>query len=120
MIGNDSLFRAILIGLNNDFRHRTVDSKQVEAYFSQKAQLNLSLVFDQYLRSTTIPVLEYQIDRGKIRLRFRNCIDNFQMPVRWGQRQLTITTQWTETTIDEDSDPQQLDGNYYWTLRSIG
>jgi hypothetical protein len=42
------------------------------------------------------------------------------MPIRWGQRQLTITTQWSETPINEDSDPQQLDGNYYWTLRRIG
>jgi aminopeptidase N len=120
MIGNDSIFRAILVGLNNDFRHRTVDSKQVETYLSQKAKLDLSVVFDQYLRSTTIPVLEYKMDQGKIRLRFSNCIDNFQMPIRWGQRQLTITTQWSETPINEDSDPQQLDGNYYWTLRRIG
>jgi hypothetical protein len=92
----------------------------VETYLSQKAKLDLSVVFDQYLRSTTIPVLEYKMDQGKIRLRFSNCIDNFQMPIRWGQRQLTITTQWSETPINEDSDPQQLDGNYYWTLRRIG
>jgi aminopeptidase N len=120
MIGNDSVFRAILTGLNKDFRHRTVDSRQVESYIAQKARMDLSVIFDQYLRSTTIPVLEYQIDQGKVRLRFSNCLDNFGMPVRWGQRQLTITTQWTETTINEGSDPQQLEGNYYWTLRRIG
>jgi aminopeptidase N len=119
MIGNDSVFRAILVGLNNDFRHRTVDTKQVENYFSQKAALDLTKVFDQYLRSTTIPVLEYQIGEGKIRLRFSNCIDNFKMPVRWGQRQLTLSTQWTETSIDDKSKPEELDGNYYWTLRRI-
>ena len=61
MIGNDSIFRAILTGLNKDFRHRTVDSKQVETYFSEKSKLDLSPVFDQYLRSTSIPTLEYQI-----------------------------------------------------------
>jgi aminopeptidase N len=119
MIGNDSLFRSILIGLNTDFRHSTVDSRQVEQYIAKKAQLDLSLIFDQYLRSTTIPVLEYQLDQGKIRFRFRNCIDNFKMPVRWGQRQLTFSTQWTETSMDESSDPLSLDGNYYWTLRRI-
>jgi hypothetical protein len=41
------------------------------------------------------------------------------MPVRWGQRQLTFSTQWTETSMDESSDPLSLDGNYYWTLRRI-
>lgn len=119
MIGNDSLFRSILRGLNTDFRHRTVDSKQVEAYIAEKAQLDLSVIFDQYLRSTTIPVLEYQVDQNKIRFRFRNCIDNFHMPVRWGKRQLYLSTQWTETNRDENSNPEELDGNYYWTLRRI-
>ncbi|NDF99799.1 MAG: hypothetical protein EB101_12995, partial [Chitinophagia bacterium] len=101
MIGNDSIFRAILTGLNKDFRHRTVDSKQVETYFSEKSKLDLSPVFDQYLRSTSIPTLEYQIDQNKIRLRFQNCLDTFHMPVRWGQRQIMINTQWTETSRDQ-------------------
>lgn len=119
MIGNDSIFRAILTGLNKDFRHRTVDSKQVETYFSEKSKLDLSPVFDQYLRSTSIPILEYQIDQNKIRLRFQNCLDTFHMPVRWGQRQIMITTQWTETSLEGNLDPQALDGNYYWTLRRV-
>jgi hypothetical protein len=119
MIGNDSIFRTILTGLNKDFRHRTVDSKQVETYFSEKSKLDLSPVFDQYLRSTSIPTLEYQIDQNKIRLRFQNCLDTFHMPVRWGQRQIMINTQWTESSLEGNLDPQVLDGNYYWTLRRV-
>lgn len=119
MIGNDSIFRAILTGLNKDFRHRTVDSKQVETYFSEKSKLDLTPVFDQYLRTTSIPILEYQIDQNKIRLRFQNCLDTFHMPVRWGQRQIMINTQWTETSLEGNLDPQVLDGNYYWTLRRV-
>jgi aminopeptidase N len=119
MIGNDTLFRSILLGLNKDFRHRTVDSKEVEHYIAQKANMDLSVIFDQYLRSTTIPVLEYQQSNGKIKFRFQNCISEFRMPVRWGQRQLTIATQWTDWTGDGDNDIQLLDGNYYWTIRRV-
>lgn len=119
MIGNDTLFRSILLGLNKDFRHRTVDSKEVEQYIALKANIDLSVIFDQYLRSTTIPVLEYQQNNGKIKFRFQNCISEFQMPVRWGQRQLTVSTQWTDWTGDGDTDIQLLDGNYYWTIRRV-
>jgi aminopeptidase N len=119
MIGNDSLFRSILLGLNRDFRHRTVDTKDVESYISTKAKRDFSVIFDQYLRSTTIPVLEYQQTQGQIKFRFQNCIDQFQMPVRWGEQQLTLSTQWTTWPGNPDKDVQLLDGNYYWTLRRV-
>ena len=119
MIGNDSLFRSILLGLNRDFRHRTVDTKDVESYISTKAKRDFSVIFDQYLRSTTIPVLEYQQTQGQIKFRFQNCIDQFQMPVRWGEQQLTLSTQWNTWPGNPDKDVQLLDGNYYWTLRRV-
>lgn len=49
VIDNDSVFRNILRGLNKDYR--TVDSKEVEAYFSKKSGKDLSKIFDQYLRT---------------------------------------------------------------------
>jgi hypothetical protein len=30
-----------------------------------------------------------------------------------------INTQWTETSLEGNLDPQVLDGNYYWTLRRV-
>jgi hypothetical protein len=77
------------------------------------------VIFYQYLRSTTIPVLEYQQTQGQIKFRFQNCIDQFQMPVRWGEQQLTLSTQWTTWPGNPDKDVQLLDGNYYWTLRRV-
>ena len=55
VINDDEKFRQILRGLNKDFYHQTVDSKQVEAYISEKSGIDLSKVFDQYLRTTVIP-----------------------------------------------------------------
>ena len=42
-----------LRGLNKDFYHKTVSSKQVEDYLSIKLNRDLSF-FDQYLRDTKI------------------------------------------------------------------
>jgi aminopeptidase N len=52
-INNDTLFRNILRGLNKDFYHQSVTSKQVEEYFSTKSGFDFSKVFDQYLRTDT-------------------------------------------------------------------
>ena len=49
VINDDSLFRKILRGLNQEFQHKTVDSKDVEAYFSQVSGKDLSKIFDQVL-----------------------------------------------------------------------
>ena len=89
IIGNDEKFRQILRGLNKDFYHQTVTSKEIENYISKKSGYNLSKVFDQYLRTTQIPTLEYYFvadkkDKSRLRLYFRwiDCIKGFDMPVR--------------------------------------
>jgi aminopeptidase N len=61
IINNDEKFRQILRGLNASFYHKTVNSKDVEEYISKQSGIDLSRVFDQYLRTVKIPVLEYKI-----------------------------------------------------------
>ena len=46
IINNDSLFRNILSGLNKDYYHKTVDSKDIENYISRKSGIDFSEVFD--------------------------------------------------------------------------
>jgi aminopeptidase N len=82
IIDNDEKFRKILRGLNSEYFHKTVDTKDVEAYISKEAGKNFSKVFDQYLRSTKIPVFEYAVDKGNITYRWTNCVKGFNMPVK--------------------------------------
>lgn len=86
---NDEKFRQMLRGLNKDFYHQTVTTKQVEDYISKKAGKDLSKVFDQYLRTTQIPALEYYFiadekNKSKMRLYFRwiDCMKGFNLPVK--------------------------------------
>ncbi len=81
IINNDSLFRKILRGLNKTFYHQTVTSAQVEQYISINSKINFSKVFDQYLRSVNVPILEYKVDGYAVSYRFTNCIKGFTMPV---------------------------------------
>jgi aminopeptidase N len=91
VMNDDEKFRKILRGLNKTFYHQTVTSKQVEEYISKNSGKDLSKVFDQYLRTTMIPTLEYKMEkarpddpvgRGNLLYRWGNCVKGFNMPVK--------------------------------------
>ncbi len=82
VINNDSLFRSILQGLNREFRYQTVTSHQVEHYISRRAGKDFSKIFDQYLRTTSIPVFEYRPVSGGVAYRYTQCVPGFNLPLR--------------------------------------
>jgi aminopeptidase N len=82
IINDDEKFRNILRGLNKTFYHKTVTTKQIENYISNQSATNFSKVFDQYLRTTDVPVLEYKITKGNLSYRWTNCVKGFNMPVK--------------------------------------
>lgn len=82
IINNDKKFRSILRGLGSTFYHQTVTSKQIEDYISKQSGINFSKVFDQYLRTTKVPDLEYKTMKGRLYYRWGNCIPGFNMPVK--------------------------------------
>ena len=43
--------------------------------------IDLSKVFDQYLRDIRVPIFEYEITNGELKYRWNNVIDGFDMPV---------------------------------------
>lgn len=108
VINDDEKFRQILRGLNKDFFHQTVTSKQVEEYISQKSGKDLSKIFDQYLRTTQIPVLELKAEAGKIKFKWTNCMAGFNMPVK------LTNGQWLNATTSEQK--IKLEGGNFKSL----
>ena len=82
IVADDAKWRDILRGLNRDFYHQTVDSRQIEGYIIEKSGKDLQPVFDQYLRQTDIPTLEYRLKKRKLKYRWTNCIPGFNMPMK--------------------------------------
>jgi aminopeptidase N len=82
LINNDEKFRSVLRGLNRDFYHQTVTTAQIESYISKKSGLKLDKIFDQYLRTIQIPVLNYHIKGNKLVYRWENVVEGFDMPVK--------------------------------------
>ncbi len=84
-INNDSLFRNILMGLNTQFYHQTVTTAQVENYISVRAGFGFQKVFDQYLRTTQIPVLNYSYNEKEriFTYEYKNCVTGFNLPLHF-------------------------------------
>jgi len=81
LIADDEKWRAILRGLNKTFYHQTVSTQQIEDYLSEASGKDLKAFFNQYLRDTRIPVLEFQLDQGTLAYRYSNIVKGFDMPV---------------------------------------
>lgn len=82
-IVGDSTFKAMLLEMNRRFYHSVVTSAEVEDFMinfnsTTKALLNKS-IFDQYLRTNKVPVLEYCFFKGGLWARWSNSVDGFRM-----------------------------------------
>jgi aminopeptidase N len=112
---NDELWRSILRGLNSNFYHQTVETKQIEDYISSKIGFDLSSFFDQYLRDVRIPKFEYSILNGVLTYRWIEVIQNFTMPIEInvdGENiKLYPTTQ--KKSIKIESETIKVNKNYY-------
>jgi len=117
IVNDDEKWRSILTGLNKDFWHQTVTTQQVESYISQKAGIDLSKVFDQYLRSTQIPVFQYKINGRKLSFKYDKVVNGFAMPVRVNingkEVTLTPTTSMQEETFPDEIKTVEVNRNYY-------
>ncbi|KIA86108.1 M1 family metallopeptidase [Kaistella jeonii] len=113
VINNDEKFRQILRGLNKDFYHQTVTTKQVEDYISKKSGIDFSSVFNQYLRTTKIPTLEYSQIGNIFKFRYTNIVMNLKLPIRInGTQKISPTEKWQTVKLNS-SKPVQFDENYY-------
>jgi aminopeptidase N len=90
---------------------------------SEQSGKDLSKIFDQYLRTTMIPVLEYKFTGDNMYYRWSNCVKDFNMPVKldaindW----LKPTTEWQTTAVTAGilKDGLKIDRNFYITVKKV-
>lgn len=125
VINNDETFRKILRGLNKTFYHKTVTTAEIENYISKNGGRDFSKVFDQYLRYTKVPVLEYSISNKELKYRWVADVKGFDLPVKVTLADgkysfLYPTTDW-QTTAIQLTDPKKFaaDKNFYIITRAL-
>jgi aminopeptidase N len=116
-LNNDTLWREILIGLNKKFYHRTVNTEEIESFLCSKSKLDLNVFFDQYLRTTKVPVLEYQIEENTLSYRYTNALDGFNLPIvleiNGIKTEIAPKKDWTSRSIQEPIKAIDFDPNYF-------
>lgn len=95
ILQNDSLFRSMLREMNATFYHQTVTTAQIEAFMSEKLGMDLSKIFDQYLREKYPPTLRVKKSLNGVKYRWVNCVKGFEMPLIVHGEKWNCTTKWT-------------------------
>jgi aminopeptidase N len=132
IIGDKSTFRMLLQDMNQKYRYKTVTGAEIEDFISKRTGFNLSKVFDQYLRTTQIPTLEYYLSVENtsqiLYYRWTNCINGFNMPIllpgnsnpKYGLLLATEKWQKMRTNFREGEDIRKLmDKNFYVNYKKI-
>ena len=125
LVGDDEKWRGILRGLSATFWHQTVTGQQIEEYLSTRAGIPLAKIFDQYLRTTMVPVLEYSVSGNTLRYRWSNVVSGFAMPIPatvvWPT--LTVirpTTEWQTVTVQlANATDFRVDENYFVSTKLV-
>ena len=121
LIDNDEKWRKILRGLNTKFYHKTVTTQEVEKYINQQSNIDLTKVFDQYLRTIKIPVFEYTIKNKKLTYRWNNIVNGFNMPVNilieGTLKLLKPSENWQSQIVN--SETIKVDTNFYVNSKRI-
>ncbi|PRX43354.1 Peptidase family M1 [Salegentibacter salegens] len=97
---NDELWWKTLKEYTETYKHQIIDTKTTENFFDKAIDVNLDPIFDQYLRHTDLPKLEFRKKEGKTQARWIADVEDFKMPidilVDGKEIRITPTNQWQD------------------------
>ncbi|MFK7834401.1 MAG: M1 family metallopeptidase [Winogradskyella sp.] len=121
LVEDDEKWRQILRGLNSEFYHQTVTTKQIEDYLSEHSGIDLSAFFNQYLRDVRIPTLEYSHKNRVLKYRWTNTVNGFNLPVKISigddEQWLYPKAEWQTLGTSSSKKPINLNRNFYVILK---
>ena len=122
LVGDDERWRQALRGLQSTYRHQTVTGVEVRDFLAEATGVDLAAVFEQYLETTRVPILDVRLDGGRLLYRWADVVPGFTMPVEvtLGARRATLrpTRAWQSAPTGVRSASEVLvDPDYYVTLR---
>jgi aminopeptidase N len=110
VVNDDARWWTLLHDFYQHFQYRNIMTEDVVQYFNRQTGMNLTPVFDQYLRHAALPALELKWNEpeGTVSYRWKADEPGFQMPVRAGARDrlqiLQPTVEWKtmKTPLQKD------------------
>ena len=110
VVNDDKRWWALLHDFYQHFKYQNIMTEDVVAYFNQKTGMNLTPIFDQYLRHAALPVARAEVRRAP-RARSltggRPTSRTFAMPVRVGTKDHWQIIHPTDRVADDEDAAQE-------------
>lgn len=123
LVNDDEKWRQILRTLNSKFYHQTVTTQQIEDCLAEESGLDLKGFFNQYLRTTKIPILEYNVEGKKLNYKWTNTVEGFKMPI---QIEINGESQWIKPSsenktlkLKSKNSKIVVDRDFYITVKAL-
>jgi aminopeptidase N len=98
VIDDDARWWKLLRDYCGRFKYSNIMTEDVVRFFNERTGLNLTPIFDQYLRHAALPALELRFQDGSVSYRWKADVREFAMPVKVGRgpdwRLIRPTTEW--------------------------
>jgi aminopeptidase N len=120
VVDDDKKWFATLHDFFQHFKYRNIMTEDVVQYFNEKLGMNLTPVFDEYLRHTALPLLEVKFDdaAGEVAYRWKADETAFAIPVRVGTNDhwqtLRPTAEWQTMKTPLKKDEFQVATDLYY------
>ena len=118
VVNDDKKWWTLIHDYYQHFKYRNIMTEDVVAYFNRKTGLNLTPIFDQYLRHAALPTLELTFDdaQGTVSYRWKADETAFAMPIRVGAKDnwqiVQPTTEWKTMKTPLKKEMCIRDSNY--------
>lgn len=119
IVNNDSKWWKMLLKYSETFKKQIIKTQDVVDFFNKESGLDLTSVFNQYLRYTTIPELEFRKSGKVIEYKWKAEAPNFSMPIdvmiKGKKIRLEANTSWKvlSENVKSISDIQPIKTDFY-------
>jgi len=125
VINDDDKWWKMLLKYSETYKKQIIDTDTVIAFFNKESGMNLTPIFDQYLKYKNIPFLEYELKNNKLEYRWKTDVQNFVMPVSFKINNETVrvnaTNEWQSVTVNtatlKDIEPEK---NKFYIKTQLG
>jgi aminopeptidase N len=122
VVNNDDVWWKLIKDFYQASKYKNIMTEDVVAFFNARLKRDLTPIFNQYLRRTTVPTLEldFTTTPGSVRYRWNADEPGFNMPIRVGRadawQTVSPTTEWQTMATTMTKDEFQVATDFYYVL----
>jgi aminopeptidase N len=120
VVNDDKRWWKLIHDFYQRFKYQNIMTEDIVAYFNQRTGMNLTPMFDEYLRHAALPALELKFDEANGEVSYRWKVDEpaFAMPVRVGTKDhwqiIQPTVEWKTMKTPLKKDEFQVATDLYY------